>query len=261
MDSHDVEQAARKAGDQDALQAAARVGYAVNGLMHVLIGWIALQLAWAGSSASADQSGALGTLASNGIGKVALWVGVVGFLGLALWQLAEAIGGAHQASNRVKAAAKAVVYIVLSWSALTFAKGGSSSSSKQSADATTTLMSKPLGTALVAVVGLVIVAIGIYHVVKGWQRRFLRDLDEHPGDTVIMLGRFGYIAKGVALVIVGGLFGLAAARNNPKEATGLDGALHTLLAAPYGKALLTIVALGLVAYGLYSFARSRHARV
>lgn len=261
MDSTDVKQASRQAGDHPALELAARVGYAVNGLLHIIIGIIALQLAWTSSKASADQSGALGTLSDNPFGMVALWLGVVGWLGLGLWQITEAITGSVETSDRVKAAAKAVVYLVLSWSAFGFARGGTSSSGKQSKDFTRTLMEAPLGVWLVGLVGLGVVGVGVYHVVKGWQKKFLEDLESHPGEWVEQAGRFGYIAKGIALAIVGGLFVVAAVRHKPSEANGLDGALHTLLEAPGGQALLTVVALGLIAYGVYSFGRARHADV
>ena len=261
MDSHDVKAASRSAGDHPALESAARVGYALNGLLHIVIGVIALRLAWASSASSADQSGALGTLAENPFGKVVLWVAVVGWLGLGLWQVTEAITGSSDAPDRVKAAAKAVIYLVLSWSAFTFARGGSKSSKRQSTDFTATLMGQPFGVWLVGAVGVAVVAVGGYHIVKGGQKKFLEDLESHPGPWVVRAGQFGYVAKGVALAIVGGLFVVAAVRHRPSDAKGLDGALHTLLGAPYGQFLLTVVALGLIAYGVYSFGRARYADV
>ncbi len=261
MDTDDVQGAARTAQDHAAVEWAARAGFAVNGVLHLLIGWIALQIAWFSTGKSADQSGALSALASNGFGKAVLWFGVVGFLGLAVWQVAEAIGGASKVSDRVKAVAKCGVYLALAFSAFTFAKGGSSSSKQQSTDTTATLMSQPFGAVLVALVGLVVVAVGVYHVLKGWKRWFLQDLASHPGKSVDVLGRFGYIAKGIALIVLGGLFGLAALQNDPKEASGLDGALHTLLEAPFGKIVVSVVGLGLIAYGFYSFARARYTKV
>lgn len=68
-------------------------------------------------------------------------------------------------------------------------------------------------------------------------------------------------AKGVALIMVGFLFVLAAARNAPSKPTGLDGALRTLRQAPAGSWLLSLVAIGIAAYGVYSIARARYARV
>lgn len=264
----DVISTARQASDHPALETAARVGYAVSGLLHLLIGWIALQVAWGmgGAGKNADQSGALQSLAGNGAGKLALWVGVIGFLGLGLWQLADVAFG-HPGSDKdawmgkVKAFSKAVVYLALAWTTFRFASGGSSDSKSQTMDLTQTLMSKPGGQWLVGLVGLVVIGVGVYHVWKGATEGFLRDLEEDPGTWAVRAGVVGYIAKGVALAVVGGLFVLAAVHANPKEAKGLDGALRTLKDQPFGPGLLTAVALGIAAYGIYSFSRARHARV
>jgi hypothetical protein len=261
MDSTDVKQASRQAGDHPALETVARIGYAVNGVLHIIIGVIALALAFGSKGASADQSGALGSLADNPLGLVVLWIAVVAWLGLGIWQVTETITGSTETSDRVKAAAKAVVYIVLAWTAFSFATGGGSSSKKQSTDFTASLMEKPAGQWLVALVGLVIIGVGVYHVVKGWKKKFLGDLESHPGEWIVKAGRVGYIAKGIALAIVGGLFVLAAVRHKPSEAKGLDGALHNLLGAPGGPVLLALVALGLIAFGVYCFGRARHADV
>ncbi|MHA3836734.1 DUF1206 domain-containing protein [Terrabacter sp. AAH1] len=261
MDSTDVKAVSRRAGDHPALETTARIGYAVNGVLHIVIGAIALRLAFGSKSSSADQSGALGSMADNGFGVFVLWVAVVAWLGLAIWQVTEAISGGLETSDRLKAAAKAVVYLALSWTAFTFASGSGRSSKSQSADFTASLMKQPAGTWLVGAVGLAIIGVGVYHVVKGWKRKFLEDLETHPSPWTVKAGRFGYIAKGVALAIVGGLFILAAVRHKPSEARGLDGALRNLLGAPGGPVLLALVALGLIAFGVYSFGRARHARV
>ena len=116
------------------------------------------------------------------------------------------------------------------------------------------------GRILVAVVGLAVVGVAAYHVYKGWTRKFLGDLREHPGRFVVAAGRFGYIAKGVALAVVGVLFVAAAVKARPDEAGGLDAAFRTLADQPFGTALLTVVGAGFVAYGVYSFGRARYAR-
>lgn len=263
MDSSDVTGTARRAGDSRPVEWGARLGYAVSGLLHLLIGWIALRVAWGGGGRTADQSGALGTLAAEPGGKLVLWVAVVGFALLAVWQLTEAVTGAHGAkgSDRVKAASKLVLYAALAWTALKFASGGGSSSKQQSVDITAKLMQHSGGRLLVGLVGLVIVAVGCYHVYKGWARKFLQDLQGHPGTWATRAGRIGYVAKGVALGVVGVLFVLAGAHKQPGKATGLDGALRTLRGGPFGSWLLSAVALGLAAYGLYCFARSRYTKV
>ncbi len=265
MDGHDVKQAASEASDHPVLETAARVGYATSGLLHLLIGWITLKIAL-GKSGHADQSGALASLASNGAGKLALWIGVLGFLGLAIWQVADAIVG-HPGDDkdawggRIKAGSKAVVYLALAWSAFGFARGKQSNSRTQSVDFTASLLDKPGGRILVIVIGIVVIAVGVYHVYKGAKKTFLKDLVDHPGTWATRAGQIGYIAKGVALVIVGLLFAAAGFHKRAKEASGLDGALKSLRDQAFGTTLLVIMALGFAAFGVYSFARARHAKV
>ena len=105
--------------------------------------------------------------------------------------------------GRVKALSKAAVYLALAWTTFGFARGKRSNSKQQTVDFTASLMDKPGGRWLVGLVGLVIIGVGGYHVCKGATEGFLRDLDESPGDWATRAGRVGYIAKGVALAIVG----------------------------------------------------------
>lgn len=262
-DAVDVTSSARRTGDHPVVEKGARLGYLASGLLHLLIGWIALKLAWDldGGTEDADQSGALETVASTTTGPLLLWVAVAGFALLALWQLTEAVVGRHGSdlTDRIKALGKTVMYAVLAWSAyrVTQRAGGSSEESTQSL--TAQLMSQPGGQILVGVIGLGIIAGGGYHVWKGWTSRFLDDLERHPGRVVEVLGRVGYIAKGLALVVVGGLFVSAAFSARASDAGGLDAALKTMREQPFGPYLLTIVAVGIAAYGLYSFGRARHA--
>lgn len=261
MDTQDVKGAAREVGDHPVVQLLARAGYAASGVLHLVLAYLALQVAWSGSGKDADQSGALGLLAQNSLGRLLLWVLAIGFAGLALWQLTEAIVGHGEASDRLKAAAKTVMYAALGWSAFSFARGGGSSSKDQTKDFTASLMGHTGGRLLVAAVGLGVIGIAGYHVYKGWTERFTRDLAAHPGRFAVLAGKIGYIAKGVALFVVGGLFVLAAWHENSAEATGLDGAMRTLREQPLGQVLLILVALGLAAYGIYSFARARWTKV
>ena len=270
MVAHSVPHHARNAGNSTPLQWTARVGYAVSGLLHLLIGWIAVQIAVGDGGAAADQSGALRQLASAPGGRALLWFGVVGLAALGLWQLAEAAFGpqhqdsSKQAARKAKAAAKGVVYLFLAFTTFQFARGGGTSSGQQSSDFTARLLQSGAGKALLVAIGLVLLAVGAYHVYKGWKHKFLEDLQSAGGgigSAVRRLGTVGYIAKGIALGVVGALLVAAAVTSDPSEATGLDGALRTLQEQPAGTALLFAVGLGLAAYGIYSFARARYARM
>jgi len=161
----DVASVAGEVEGKPALQIGARVGYAVSGVLHLLIGWIALQVAWSAGAKSADQSGALQTVAGNSLGRLTLWVAVLAFLALALWQLASALavrpgGEPSKWADKAKGFAKVVVYLVLAWTSLSFAKGQPSSSKAQSADFTATMLQHTGGRLLVAVIGMVVLGVG-----------------------------------------------------------------------------------------------------
>lgn len=261
----EMKHAAREASESKALETGARIGFAISGVLHLAIGWIALQLASGGGSGKkADQTGALQSLAENGLGRTLLWVGVVGLLALGIWQLLDAAVGHYGSdgevwADRAKSLGKGVVYLALAWTAFSVARG--SGSSGDSADWTAKLMDAPAGRWLVGAVGLGVLGVAGYHVWKGATKKFLEDLREHPGTWPTRAGQVGYIAKGVALAVVGVLVVAAAVQGNAAKSSGLDGALRTLRDQPFGPALLTAVAVGIAAYGLYSFSRAKNARL
>lgn len=268
--------AVRAAGNSEWLERLARAGYVVEGVLHLLIGLIVFRLSRGGAAEEASPSGALGQLASTSFGAVALWVAVVAFVALGVWQAVNAVVGvgtsgihredASRTTDRVKAGAKAVLYLGLAYSAFRFTQGEASSQAGQSQDFTATLVQSGPGRVLVGVAGLVVVGVGGYLVYKGATKKFLEDLAGTGGRSEVStairyLGMIGYVAKGIAIAVLGGLFVYAAARGDATEATGLDGAFRTIGEQPYGMVLLVLMALGFAAFGLYLFARARYQRM
>ncbi|MGY1815029.1 DUF1206 domain-containing protein [Blastococcus sp. SYSU D00820] len=266
--------AADRAGNSDALENLARVGLVAYGVVHLLIAWLALQLAWGGGGASADQSGAMATLAESPVGKPLLWIVAIGMIALAVWQAAEVLrwrsGLSSSGDQRTKAlkkvaksVAKAVVYVALAVLAIRFATGGGQSSGQQQQQTTAGVFGWPGGRWLVGIAGLVLIGVGAYHVYKGLSERFLKQIDlgsASPGTRKLVsrLGKVGFPGKGIALALVGGLLVYAAVTFDPAKATGLDGAMRTVLDAPFGAVLLTLVALGIAAFGAFCLVRARY---
>ena len=267
--------AARHAGDSDGLEHLARVGLIAYGVVHVLVAWLALQLAWGGGSGeSADQSGAMSTLAESPLGKPLLWIVAIGLIALAVWQAAEVLrwrsGWSASGQTRTKAIkksgkaiGKAVIYATLAVLAIRFATGGGQSSSQQQQQQTAGVFDWPAGRWLVGAAGLVLIGVGAYHVYKGVTKRFLKEIDTSeasPAATrlVTRLGQAGFPGKGIALAAVGVLLAYAAITFDPAKAQGLDGAMRSILDLPFGQILLTLVALGVAAFGVYLFVRARY---
>jgi hypothetical protein len=236
------------------------LGLIAYGVVHLLIAWIALQLAWGKSSQEASQQGALKELAEQPLGGVLLWVVAVGLFALVVWRALELVWGHLDAKKKLSSVGRAIVYLVLGISAVRVAVGSGGSSTGSERTMTARLMEHGAGRVLVAAIGLAIIVIGVYQIYKAITKKFTEDLIGGVSDVTILLGRIGYASKGVAFVIVGVLFGWAAIDYDPQKAGGLDTALHTVKDQPFGSVLLTILALGFAAFGFYAFSWSRNAR-
>jgi uncharacterized membrane protein YidH (DUF202 family) len=264
----------RSAVDHPFAHVAARTGYVISGLMHLLVAYLIVRIA-IGSGGDADQTGALRTVAMTGGGNLALWATAVALIPLTLWRLAETILGLHPGehgsaaadpkdfrwSNRLKAFGLAMVYTAVGVTAVQFALGRRKSGAAENAGLSALLMRSPEGKAVLSAVGVVIVVIGCYFAFKGASRRFCDDLKVSPGAVVTVLGVVGYVAEGLVLAGVGVLVIVAAVRADPSKATGLDGAVKTLAHGPFGTVVVLCAALGFAAYGCYSFALSRYSRM
>ncbi len=262
--------AAEEAADSKGFELVARAGYVAAGILHFLIGVIALGLV-DGGSGSADQSGAIGQLAGNPGGTVLLWFCFVGCTALALFYLSEiffgvrALSGREKLTARAKNGGQAVVYGVIGGTFGRYAMGGSSDSSGTTSSLSASLMANPVGAALLLAIGVGVLVVGSYFVYSGATRRFRRKLSRLPagavGAAVVMLGTVGYVAKGFALAVLGVLIVVATVTSSPEQSTGLDGALKSLRDQPFGAWLLGAVALGLMAYGVFMVVRSRYQRM
>jgi hypothetical protein len=248
-----------------------RAGMACYGLVHVIVAYLALRVAFGGSGEQADQKGAIQEVGSTPFGAVTLWVLTIGLVAYGLWQLMMAAVGFHwvqkkskRTRRRIASVGRAVIGIALGLYAGRLATGGGSSGSGDQGqqEFTAKLLSLPAGQVLVAIVAAIVIGVAVAEIRRGVKKSFLQDLDlqDLPQGTqqwVRRLGVFGYIAKGLVLGIVGVLLATAAFQSNAQEAGGLDRALKTLAAQPFGIVALVVVAVGLAAFGVYCFAAAR----
>jgi Domain of Unknown Function (DUF1206) len=264
----DVKRATDKVGNNDALEHVIRGGLVAYGVIHILIGWLAIQIALGEKSKQASGTGALEYLAQQPLGGVLIWVVSIGMLALVVWRLLEAWeayriqDGADRVKGMVSQLFKGVVYAVLAFSAIRVALGQSGSGGGTDS-MTADLMKMTAGQLLVGAVGLGVLGYGLYYVYQGWTEKFLKKLDGLPqraetSKAYRWLGKAGFIAKGIAIALIGGLFVYAAVTHEPKQSAGLDQALQEIARQPFGQVLLTLVAVGIACYGLFAFARARH---
>lgn len=254
------------------LELLARAGFAASGILHLLVGAIAIRLAMGGSG-NADFSGAVSELASQPAGPLLLWASFAACVALALWQASDAVFDYNRlptkekAGKKAKAAAQALVFTGLALTLVSFATGtGSGEDNRQSAsDLTTSMVKAPGGVAVLVLVGVGIAVTGVVYAIRGFRKSFEKHLTmpvaPKARTAVTVLGVTGYLAKGIVLLLTGLLIAIATLRAHPEESTGLDGGLRALRDQPFGLYLLAAVGAGLICYGVFMIVRARLAKM
>ena len=250
----------------------ARAGLVARGVVYFVIGLLALELALGEGGATTDQQGAMKAIAAESYGKVLLVLLAIGLAGYAIWRLTRAaVGhGAEQrddTSDRIAALASGITYAALCVVAIGILSGsGSSSSSEKAKETTAGVLGWSGGEVLVVIAGLALIGVAIYQAYKGVSKNFLEDaktgeMSESVRKAYTALGVFGLVARAVIFALVGYGILKAAIEYDPKEAVGLDGALHQLTQTTLGPWLLGIIAVGLIGFAIYSMADARYRKV
>lgn len=259
-------------GDKHPLEWLARGGYAARGVVYVLIGWLALVAAAGAGGRTAGSKGALQSMLGEPFGKVVLAIIAAGLLGYVAWRATRAIRDTDDHGTDPKGlavrgglAVSAVTHTLLAifTIGLIFGFGGSGGESGGTEDWTAWLMQKPFGQWMVALVGCAVAGAGFAHICKGWQAGFEEHLEWSSDEQRIgrPICRFGLVMRGIAFLIIGGFLIAAAWQADPNQARGLSGALQMLQEQFFGWALLGIMAVGLIAFGVYSLIESVYRKV
>src|SRR3984893_17589478 len=266
--------AVKRAAVNPKLEILERLGYAVRGALYAAMGILALRivLGVAGGQAT-DLTGALVYLVSNPFGKLVLIVAVVGLAAYSLWGFVRAIfDPLHRGSDKsgylarlgfVSSAISYAAIVIFGLKLLTGSGGAAGDSTKQTVAA---VLTHPAGGPLTILLGLIVIGVALGQFLESYKATFQNDLkgaEMSPATrtTVVRLGRFGMFSRGVIFLVIGWFVVQAGIHHDPAQAQGFGGAFVFLLAQPFGRIVLAIVALGFVALGLHSFACARWIRL
>lgn len=263
-----AKRAAREARSSPALRVLARGGYAANGVVHLLIGVIVVVIALGGKGES-DQAGAFKAIGAAPLGFVALWLLAALLAALGVWHAANGLITSRSSDVkkwgvRISEWGQTLVFLALGVIAASVALGARPDANETAQDASRGVLNLPGGAWLLGLVGLGIGIGGIAFVVMGVRRSFHSKVaipDGRTGALITTLGVIGFVAKGVALVVVGILLVIAAVRVDADTAAGLDGAIQSLLEVFGGPFLVALVGAGFIAYGVFCLFRARYARL
>jgi hypothetical protein len=271
---HVANTAVKRAASNPLLELLERVGYGARGALYIVMGVLAFRIAagTAGGQAT-DLTGSLVFLIGNPFGKFVLIAMIVGLAAYSLWGFVRAIydplhrgRDAKGVMARLGFVSSAVSYAAIALFALGVLLGSGAAAGDSTQKSATTLLAHPYGGPLTIIVGLVAFGIGIGQFVEAYRATFAADLKgaemgESMRKVAVALGRFGMAARGVSFLVIGWFLVLAGIHDNAAYAHGFGGAFLFLLAEPFGKVLVGIVALGFVALGLHSFACARWVKL
>jgi len=273
----------RKSGVEGALRVAspglewlARLGYAAKGVVYIIVGVLAVQVAIGEGGQTEGTRGALQTLASQPFGQIFLGLVALGLLGYGIWLLIRAglqTGSQRGSSDaidiikRIGIAIAGIIHLALAFYAFQILTGSASGGGEGTAQTwVAQIMQQDWGRWLVVLAGLCVIGFGLYRLYQAYTTEFTKELDLDDMDATerkwtIRFGRMGLAAQGIVFMMIGSFLVQAGVQFDPSEVRGLGGALQTLAQQPYGPWLLGIVALGLIAHGVYMFIKMRYRRI
>lgn len=268
---HQAQSAGNRFVDTKLFEVLSRAGFVARGLVYAIIGFLALDLATLHDGKITNQQGAMKTVEHQPLGHVLLALVAVGLGGYALWRLFRAaLGhgpeGADNGPERLAALGSGVVYVGICAIAVQLLTFGSSSSSGNAKQTATGVFSWPAGRWIVLAAGIMILGIAVYQLISGVSKKFLdNDKTEMMGPPVktwiTWAGTVGHIARAIVFGLVGAFLVGAAIDYKANQAIGLDGALAKVYDRPYGPWLLGAVAVGLLAFGIFSITEARYRRI
>jgi hypothetical protein len=266
-----AESAARDVEHSTAFEVLSRSGFAARGAIYAIIGILAIKLALGAGGKTTDQSGALKTIAHQPFGEALLTLVAIGLAGYALWRFMHALLGqgperSDSGLDRLAALGSGIAYAVICAVAVKILVGSGGGTSGHASKATGGILGWPGGRWIVGLAGALFVGVALYQGYRGVTQDFLKDAKtSEMGATTERWYKFGAIFGHLARMVVFGLVGVflikAAIEFDPNKAVGLDGALAKLAHQSYGSALLGVVAAGLIAFALYSFADVRYRKI
>ncbi|ONH32658.1 hypothetical protein BL253_04625 [Pseudofrankia asymbiotica] len=263
---------AQKAKHSKAVTVTARLGLASRGLVYLLIGVLAIQVAAGNSNEKTNREGALRQIADKPFGTAVLVILIIGFIGYAAWRLLDAAtghtdedDGKKKAGKRATSAVRGLIYLAIAGSTIKFLTSGHGGSGEP-APYTARVMGHTGGRWLVGVVGIVVIGIGIGMIWRGVATKFEKklrvgEMGPRVRTLTVRSGQIGYVARGIVFGLAGIFVTKAAVDFDPNGAKGLDGTLKTIAGNSYGPWLLGICAVGLALFGAYSFFEARYRKL
>ncbi|MCU1245633.1 MAG: hypothetical protein JWN02_1543 [Acidobacteria bacterium] len=254
----------------------ARLGYVAKGIVYAAIGLLTATAGVRRGGVAADRRDALRFIAGQPFGRLVLLVIAVGLIGYAIWRLLSALTDSEGqgddwkgVAGRIGSFVRGLFYGSFAYAVLRLANhhgDGGRSSDNTSRHWTARALDQPFGRWLVIAAGLALIGYGVYQFIRAVRGKLSRHLDfavvtAKRKRLLTRVSCFGIAARAVIFAVIGVSLIRAAQHRSASAAHGTSGALRELATLPYGSWVLTVMGLGLIAYGLYAFINARYRRI
>ncbi|BBC73152.1 conserved hypothetical protein [Altererythrobacter sp. B11] len=235
-----------------------RLGYFSRAVFYILIGFLALTA----GSADTGPEGVFRTVQDFPAGTALLWIVAIGLLSYALFRMCSPLFDIeHEGSDRkgiavrIGHAGSAIGHLVLAYSAVRLATGNGSGGGDTAQQAAAGVLSVQFGSFVLGLLGVAFIATGLFQAKKAYSGEFMHRISASAPDATRWLGGAGFAARAVVFVVIGWSLIHSAWISSSAQVMSLGSAISSL----HDEGILfTLVAAGLILFGLFSLVLARY---
>lgn len=239
-----------------------------TGLIYGAIGIIAILSFLRIKHGGADEGSLLVYLNDYLVGKIFVWIILLGTLSYIIWRIYEAYKDPYNYGSHWKGLARrsgiglsSIADVLIAYSAIMVLLGNSSSTEdgrpEEEREMVGSMLQEGWGESLIITLGIIIIGTAIvqlnYGVTRGYKERLdIGHFTETTKKLVHLLAWIGYAARGIIIGIIGFFYLKAGIVENPQIVVNTDKAFN-FIGENIGGVFFIIVAIGTICYGIFMF--------
>lgn len=258
-----------------ALAPLARAGFLVKGVLYLVVGVLAIQVAAQAGGRVTGTRGALMSVLGQPFGHALLLVAAIGLFGYAAWRIVQGLLDPERYGRdwkglamRIGFVARGVMHAALGWQAFRLHRGLATAGGANERMLARDLLAWPFGDWVLVLAGLGLIGFAVWQIYAGFSGQLEPGLDvgglrREAGDWAVHVSRFGLAARALVFIVLGWSAVVAGWARDASEVDSTASSLRTLGAQPgaLGRWLLGVAAAGFIAYGFYQIIHARYLRI
>jgi hypothetical protein len=239
----------------------ARLGYAVRGLVYLLLGYLLLS-ATGKDEVSRGTTGALEYVRTIPGGTAILSICALGLIGYAAYKLIAGLFDTERLGTKVKGIGKRASYVVsagvyaaLAWTALELVRGAHASGGNQNRELASTALTFDLGPIALGLAGLALIIGAGAQAKSAYDLGFMRHISSQAPPATCWIGRIGLGTRALVFLLMGWSLLRSGWFASSQEVRSLGQAMLDLREMGLG---FSIVAVGIALFGVFSLITARY---